>query len=158
MAKKQDPVKKFNTQLMKIRNKLVDKRNLEDLAEKAVKMIRDRTRLGLGLYKEGSTKPKKLAPLSPKYKKWRKKNRPSGPTTPAKSNLTYTGDMLDDIDFKITGNKKEGYSIKIGIWEENSKDKALWNAEMGRHFMGLTYPQVKELKRWISKKMLKMLK
>lgn len=155
--KKEDPVKKFKDKMNKIRNSLLKKRTLEDIGKKASDMIRVRTRLGYGLKEKGSLKQKKLEKLSKGYKSYRKRNKPPGPTTPAKSNLTYTGDMLDDIDYKVLGEKTSGRSIEIDIYKEESNQKARWVSEK-RPFMGLTSPQIKELKIWLGKNLKKFTK
>lgn len=157
---KEDPNKKFMKKMLEIRKKLLNKKTMEDIGEKASDMVRERTRLGYGIKEPGSDKQKKLTALSRGYKNQRKRNPPTGPSTPAKSNLTYTGKMLDDIDYKVKGEDKDGRSIEIGIYDEESAEKAEWvtTNDPKRAFMGLTKAQIKELKVWMGKNYKKLIK
>ena len=158
MAKKTDPTKVFRDKMAKIRKKLLRTKTLDDIGEKAVDMLVQRTRLGYGIKEPGSQKQKKLDKLSPKYKAYRKLHKPTGNSTPAKSNLTYTGQMLDDVQYKVQGEKRDGRSVEIGIYEDESAKKAGWVTDGGRAFMGLTKAQVKELKIWIGRNLRKLTK
>ena len=75
----------------------------KELAKSAVDQIRKRTRLGWGV-KNG--KKVKLEKLTEKYIKTRKKhssNLDKTKTTPKKSNLTATGQLLKAINYKVVG-------------------------------------------------------
>lgn len=62
--------------------------------------------LKLRIQQEGEGLNGSLPPLSEKYIKQRKKSRKLSPdTSPSKSNLTATGQMLNAIRTKITGDK-----------------------------------------------------
>jgi hypothetical protein len=99
-------------------------------------LIRKRTRLGYGVDRQFGVK-QKLKPLSPRYVSARKKFKDlSNATTPKKSNLTLTGQMLDSV--KII--KAENGSIKIGPTGNRTDNSfsnlqiALFNQNKGRTF------------------------
>ena len=121
-------------QLDELMRKVIARRNLDAVGEMVADQIRKRTRLGYGVEDDGKSQ-KKLKKLSNGYKDWRKKNRRalSGDTTPARSNLTQTGDMLDSIEHKVQGD-----SVEISVNGRFNQDKARWVTEGGRPFMNLS--------------------
>lgn len=133
----------------KVIEKITSKKCMSDLGKEIIAMVEKRTKLGYGS-KDGTKK--KLTPLSPPYKKYRKnlknpkeskaKNKPnlSGNTSPSKSNLTLTGKMLEDM--------KEDSSIGkviVDFKSDFSREKAEWNTEKGRAFMELTKQEEKRV-------------
>lgn len=75
------------------------KQNMQDFMEKLRADIVKRTRMGYGVNQDLGTK-EKLASLSKKYKKFRKDNpynELSKMTNATRSNLTYSGQMLDSL-------------------------------------------------------------
>ena len=109
--------------------------SLNRLAQKIAKQIAKRTQLGKGV--DASGNPKALKKLSPSYKEIRKGNliihknkngntvaykpkkkpRLSSLTTPSKSNLTATGQLLKAIVGRYAGNK-----LIIEILENRSRE------------------------------------
>lgn len=114
--------------------------NMRKFGEQAAEMVRLRTRLGSGVEKEGANK-RPLKRLSDSYKQVRRGKiafftrggkvipyTPDRPpslhshTTPSKSNLTFTGQMLDSLDVTSarrgevtvgpTGSRKGGLTNK----------------------------------------------
>lgn len=83
--------------------------SLKETGEKASDVIYKRTKAGYGVDK---TKTKeRLKPLSPDYKKYRKENPPTGAfSSSTRSNLTYTGQMLNAIKVDV---EKNNIIIKI---------------------------------------------
>lgn len=83
--------------------------NMRDIGVFANNLIRVRTRLGYGVAASGA-KRKKLAPLYEGYVNWRRGAAKSGDlstnTTPKKSNLTFTGQLLDSTGLIITKDKR----------------------------------------------------
>lgn len=71
---------------------------MKALGREAVRLIVKRTRLGYGVDRDLGAKSR-LKPLSARYVDWRQKNKRqlSGFTTPRRSNLTKTGQMLDSM-------------------------------------------------------------
>ena len=96
----------------------INPKNLSITARKTANSIKKRTRLGKGVKQDGA-KLNKLDPLTPTYKKQRKKLKLSSDTTPAKSNLTKSGSMLNDIKTKTTSS---GFEIFFG--SDKNKEKA----------------------------------
>lgn len=146
------------------------------LAKETATQIKIRTRLGFGIDTNGNQI--KLAPLSDSYKAQRRgeiafwtdkfgrvrsyipdeKPRLHGHTTPAKSNLTNTGEMLDSIDgyasdgkmfIKLNGRREDGYT---------NEEIASFVEEQDRVFMGLTNSEKNALARKIKNRVLSNLK
>lgn len=130
----------LKTALEKAKQELLSPSSLQQIGDDIAEQLRLRARLGNGLG-ENYTDPAKLKPLSPKYVEQRKKMKDlSEETTPKKSNLTQTGEMLDDIIARING-----FKITITFKEQFSKDKARWNSVKGRPFMHISRVQVQRL-------------
>lgn len=136
-----DFTSKVQDELNKIAKKAKETNILKLLGEKAVELIRKRTKLGYGVKTQGGTKSK-LKPLSEGYKKVRKKTGVASSTSINKSNLTLTGEMLKDLKYEI-----EDGRIVVG-WDEGSfsHDKAEWNTEKGRAFNNLSKAEIKQLR------------
>lgn len=83
---------------------------LEALGKLAADQVRTRTRLGYGV--ENAEQPQqKLKPLAQstreKRQRLKQNGRLSDQTSPAKSNLTESGKLLDSISFKVSGTTVE---------------------------------------------------
>jgi len=72
-----------------------------DFAAEAVDAIRERTRAGFGVAKDGDAS-RPLAALSKKYIRYRQLNSRllSNQTSAGTSNLTFTGKLLDKLNYK----------------------------------------------------------
>lgn len=124
---------------------------LRELGEIAADMVRLRTRLGYGVQSTGEPR-EKLKPLSENYKKQRKKMDLNENTSPSKSNLTRTGQLLSSIGVKsITGNQ-------VVIGPQGSRDDGKDNSEIaqyvseqGRPFNNLSDVELKRLKERVRK-------
>lgn len=122
------------------------KDSLEEIGAEVVEMVKKRTQLGYGVEDTGKTK-KKLTKLEDSTIKSRKQKNLSGMTEPKKSNLTETGDMLDDI--KVT--KSSNGELEIGFGSDFSQKKANWNTNPTKHpnkrpFMALSNVEIKRVK------------
>ena len=127
------------------KKELLTKQFLSELARNITQIIRKRVKAGGGVSSEETepeqTKRQKLAPLSPNYIKKRTKNRGTlGEFASArKSNLTYTGQMLDAIVWRVDGKK-----LIISINDKLRRDGRLTNADVAfyasktRPFFNLT--------------------
>lgn len=132
----------------------------DEVGEEVSTQIRKRTRLGYGI--SGTESQVKLKPTAPSTKKGKefkkKKGKLSGLTTPKKSNLTDTGQLLDSINHKASIQK-----VVIGF-KDQRKDSEIGNKELAKHvqvdrpFFGLTTPEKNRLKRLIEKKIQEMVK
>jgi len=118
-----------------------------ELGGKASNLIFKRTRLGYGVSQQGSDK-ERLKPLSDSYKKVRKAHPQSTNTSPAKSNLTRTGEMLDAIQPIKTAIG----SVTIGLKDSINSNKAQWNTEKGRPFMNLSSAEMKQIQNFLRDK------
>jgi phage gpG-like protein len=98
---------------------------MEAVGNETVRQIFARTKKGYG--SSGGRKVK-LAALSESYKKFRKKKPPSGSfATPPKSNLTYTGQMLDAVKYE-----KNGDQYAVIVDDNTRQDGKRTNAEVAR--------------------------
>ena len=135
-----------------------DKKLISEIAQEVVETIRKRTRVGKGLDGNQITNLKRLDDNNIKQQKPRRyinfrKTYPklSSKTTPAKSNLTLTGEMLDDLTFKLKGSDILR-KVEIAIYEEESRKKARWVTDGGRPFLGLSDNEKKFIIRLLFKK------
>lgn len=101
--------------------------SMRKIGKRAVDMIRLRTQLGYGVAKRGGEKSP-LKKLSSAYKETRKKDSQLDPqTSPGKSNLTRTGQMLNSLDVKTVSTGRA--LIGPGGSRNDGKD----NADIGRY-------------------------
>ena len=93
-------LKKFKEDLERAIDELSSAKTLTPIAKQTAEIIRRRTRLGQGVEETGAKKSP-LAPLAASTKASRKKKSKQGKlsdkTSPNKSNLTESGEMLDSI-------------------------------------------------------------
>jgi phage gpG-like protein len=134
-----DLQKKLNNLLSDV----VDQDLMTKIAKSVKSNVQTRTRRGFGVDSEGGP-AKKLKPLADSYKKQRKRIQAAGglsqETTPNKSNLTNTGEMINAIDYEVTRN--EATVFVTGI--ENRK-KAKYQADADRKFMNLSKREIKDI-------------
>jgi len=110
-------------------------------------IIKKRTQLGYGVPSEGAGNTK-LKSLSAKYIIFRQKNKAgnlSSNTTPKRSNLTLTGDMLNSIV-----GVQNGLRFTFFFSTPESDKKARLNRENGRRFFDLSKSERMGLQRQIS--------
>lgn len=152
MASAEEKLKKYANDM-----KSIDPSKFSFLLKEIPRIIKVRTRLGKGLLGD-------LSPLSEGYIKYRqsllggltnkahKNSSPStntdwlsGETTPNKSNLTLTGEMLNSIV-----GEQSGYRFTFTFSNQASNDKARWADEKGRPFFDLLPSELNGLQRQIS--------
>jgi hypothetical protein len=105
-----DAKKKIDAAIEKAVKELRKPSSMRKIGEQAADMIRTRTLLGYGVKDAGAPRAR-LKPLSASYKARRRDDDDlSGNTTPGRSNLTRTGQMLDSV--RVT-DVKEG-SVTVG--------------------------------------------
>lgn len=147
---------KITERVQAIIDKIKSKEFLEELGEDVVAMVKKRTRLGYGCSEDGDKE--RLEPLSPSYVKTRKNRKKTGhlseATSPAKSNLTLTGEMLDSLESSANN---EG-ELFIELSDDFSRRKAEWVTEKGRPFMGLTKQEEKRVRDLIKAEIAKLVK
>ena len=131
--------------------------SMRKIADEAADRIRVRTRLGFGVKNgvRGGKRVKLKRLTSEQYKKFRKRFRGlSGQTTPKRSNLTLTGELLDSIISRFRGNKA---MLEFKNPERNNTIVE-GQADMGRHFFELTDKEVKGLQNQIKRDLIKQLR
>lgn len=135
--------KDFKEAFRKIANlvkDISDKKHMKSYAKDTRDMVKKRTQLGYGVKNRKKSKLKKLSDLYKKQRR-RKKSSLSGNTSPAKSNLTKTGKMLEEMNYKSTKDE-----FTIGFSTTFAKQKAKWNTDKLRPFMELSKQEVKRLR------------
>lgn len=124
---------KLRQKLDKLLDGLLGSTEMKEIGEYAAGLIKERTRKGFG---SDNGKSSRLQKLKPGYTKQRQKLKAKGQlsneTTPNKSNLTKTGEMLDNI--QVTPGKNE---VTLGFTGKNQQ-KAQYVTEKGRPFFGLS--------------------
>lgn len=129
------------------------KNNLDSLGEEIVRFMKGRVRTGFGV--EGHKKKKvRLKPLKASTVASRRRKKRggglSGLTSPKKSNLTESGDMLDDLSFKSSNPGTDKANLSIDFQTEEEARKAEWHHEGAgnlpeRKFMYLSDKEVKKV-------------
>lgn len=132
------------------------KSQLETLGQEAKALIQKRTRLGGGV--ESSLGPRtQLKKLSEPYKKQRRKlkrdSKLSDTTTPAKSNLTQTGQMIESIDVNVSNGK-----VSLFFSNTKAKLKAKWVQDGGRGFFNISKPEFNQLQKNLQERVQSILK
>lgn len=134
----------------------------DEIGKGVATQIRKRTRLGYGVNASGAQV--KLEPTKPSTQKAKQKKKEQGKlspqTTPKRSNLTDTGQLLDAIHHKSTDSKT---TIQF---KDSRKNSELGNKKLaevvqfigGRIFFELTNPEKNNLKRVIEKKIQELIK
>lgn len=145
--------------------------NTQKLMNEATRLVKVRTKLGFGVPEPGAQR-ERLKPLSDSYIEQRANKAryftkndkvfripiPGGPsrhpdlsetTTPTKSNLTFTGEMLDSLRGFVTGPGK-GVVKPTGARTDGSgltnQQVANFVSEQGRPFLNLSNNEILQLK------------
>lgn len=150
----------YEKKLKAVLDKVFAAVNVAQWMQETADDIKKRTRMGYGVEKDFDPKAP-LKYLSQKYVDYRKKD-PNGElssaTSARKSNLTYTGQMLD----ALRGSSKGKYQGEIWLQDDRkptknqkrsfgNNDLAVWNAEKGRNFMAISDLEFKRLNQKIEK-------
>ncbi len=154
-------IRELSIQIEAAGQKALSRSNTKKILDEAAKIVRRRTLLGFGV-EENEGPRKRLKKLSASYKeqrrrlgkprkvstgeKFRSKLRLSPKTTPAKSNLTLTGQLLDSIRARVTGPGK-GFLTPTGQRNDgfSNEEIAAFVEEAGRDFMNLSNNEIKQL-------------
>lgn len=127
----------------------VDAQFMKEIGDEAVRLIYTRTKLGYGVNSQGGPR-QKLLPLSQNYINYRKKSGKLDQSTgPRKSNLTFTGQLLNSIKVKKSGVLWVG---PIGYRNDGLSNEEVANrvTAAGRPFMFLSNLELGKLKRFAS--------
>ena len=145
-----DIIKKKVAEAIKI---AFSKDNINGLGEEIVRFLKGRVRTGFGVNKHKGKKVR-LKPLADStIASRRRKKRAgnfSGLTSPTKSNLTESGDMLDDLSHAIQSPGTSKAQLTIDFESEEEANKARWHHEGAgnlpeRKFMYLSNKEVKRV-------------
>jgi hypothetical protein len=151
------PLSDLPKDLDKLFDSMLDTKSLEIIAEWIRDTIYKRTKTGKGLNKInraiGGATNKPLDKLSPEYAEWRK-GKITGPFPKSgdKSNLTFTGELLESIEYSVKNNR-----IVVEIPEGNhsfykiSLRELLDEVEKKRPFFGLSETEKKTLDSMIAR-------
>lgn len=114
----------------------------------AIDQIVDRTRKGFGVRRTGDSQ-KPLKKLSPGYIKYRKKNRSKlhSTTSPSRSNLTFSGKLLDSMTIKELTNNRVTWGPNRRLHKGGLTNEQLGEivAKQGRPFNHLSKQDIKKL-------------
>lgn len=164
----------FANALQKAIEKAVSPDAMRSYALEAANMIRVRTRLGYGVASSGG-KRERLKPLSESYKKQRagqlgffttesgavvpykpkRKPKISEFTTPGRSNLTFTGQLLDSLQVTSANRGKATIGVqgrRAGSSLTN-RDVARFVEEQGRPFLNLSDVEIKRVNELVTKRL-----
>lgn len=148
--------KKLDIQIKALIEGVIKKNTMQEVADLAKSLVVNRTNRGFGV-KTPEGKAERLKALSASYKRKRRRLKASGElsaqTTPAKSNLTKTRQMLDSVDARASTAKAE-----VFLKNERAKEKAELQANEGREFMNLSKNEVKKVKKLIEDKIINDIK
>ncbi len=150
-----DFIKDFDKNVKQVQTKLEENKVWDEFGWEIVETIKKRTRQGFGVESNEASK-KKLDPLTTKYrnrrKSLKKQGRLSTDATPAKSNLTLQGGMIDSL-----APKRIDDGVRVEPTGEHNKDKTKWNADKGRSYLHLSKPEIKRLTKSFNDKLDKIL-
>jgi len=109
---------------------LVTRKDMRAVGELSVALIVNRTRSGRGVKSPGGN-VSGLKSLSEQYILFRQRNRIrlSNTTSPSKSNLTFSGQMLESISVLKVSKVKFNQIVKIGI-KPNNRDDGKTNTQV----------------------------
>ena len=146
---------KLNVIMKRISEALFTEDLVKGIGKKAANTIRERTRKGFGLNRKNGRELKKLAPLTETTVRLREEKSLSSETSPGKSNLTESGDMLDDLTYRVEKTAavvtfKSNEMADRAVHQERTDNKGfggqrLKNKRKARHFMGLSRSEEKDL-------------
>lgn len=143
-------LKDFRAKLKVVVDGIVDRDILREIGNEAREMVKSRTRKGFGVERELGPQTR-LAGISESYKKQRKRLQKQGKlspeTTPGKSNMTKTGELLDTLNLRV--NKK---SVTVSAKGKKNQDKAKYNAKAGRTIFNLSKSENQKIKKLINQK------
>lgn len=129
---------------------VLSKDTFNEIGKLTSDQIKTRTRLGKGVPEsEGAfqtLKPLADATINIRTDK-KKKGKLSSLTTPKRSNLTETGELLDSLKYQSTNTE-----VRIYIEGPQNQKKANDQVAQGRKFMNLSKTEVREIIKYLQKK------
>lgn len=159
-------LKKFESDMEKIIDAVADKQTMQEVGDLMAERIKTRTRLGRGVNKTGGPSVP-LAPLKDSTVTGRKRKKQNGDlssfTSPKRSNLTETGQLLDSfkveasqgkVSIQPSGQRNDGQQNQdvAAFAEDGSSNRAK------RKFLDLSGPELNAVQKLIRDKIEKILK
>jgi hypothetical protein len=150
------PISQLGKEIEKFIKSVVTKDLKILFAQRAADTIYKRTKSGKGLTQNrvsvGNNSLKSIDSLSPGYVEYRK-TRILGPfASPRRSNLTFSGELLESIIVKVTG---ENVTVEIDKGQHYSgislEELAQRVSDKGRPFFGLADSEVKILEGFVKR-------
>jgi hypothetical protein len=134
--------KQYAAKVKKAFNKINEPSQMRWLGNETIKVIKHRTRgMGKGVKRPFGNR-RTLKPVTLGYSRWRRKQkRHPDAAKGRKSNLTFSGEMLD----KLVVIKAQKKNLIIGWKDRKNAAKAEHQAEAGRPFLNLAKPEVNYL-------------
>lgn len=137
-------LKSFKAKIDKALDELVSPKVLKQVGNFEADLVKRRARLGYGVPQDGGNK-EKFKELAPSTISARKKKKLASETTAKKSNLTETGQLLNDLVSKI-----EGRSTIIGHTKDRNKRIGAFHQTGGgnlpqRRYLGLAKEDIKQI-------------
>ena len=133
----------FTANLNKALEQSFDRRYLTGVGDQIVNQIKVRTRAGFGVSSNGA-RQSRLRRLSTEYIETRRFARAIGllaPTTaPARSNLTFSGRMLESINYRFSNNR-----LTFGFDNSDAERVATEVQTRGRQFFNLSSTEISKL-------------
>lgn len=125
-----NPFDPFSKAMQEALRKATQPNEMKKLGEEAAEMIKTRTRLGYGVERSG-TKRERLDPLAESTKESKKQKRKRGElsplTTPSRSNLTDTGELLDSQQVTSVA------QVEVTIGPKGRRKDGKTNEEVGSY-------------------------
>lgn len=126
---------------------------LVDTAQYGAELIRERTRRGFGV-PDGSNAQSRLKPLAESTKKSRrskkKRGKLSSKTSPGKSNLTDTGQLLDALYGRLNSRRVAEIALKSRRRGGGSNDEVAFFVSAERQFLNFSKSELKKLDDFLS--------
>lgn len=158
---------KLNIIMKKISEAVFTEKMVKNAGNRAVKIIRERTRGGEGLNRKDGRQLKPLAPLTDTTIRLRSEKNLSSETSPSTSNLTESGRMLNSLTSKVEGTtavvtfKSDAMAQRAEYQTRTDKKgfggQVLKNKRKARHFMGLSKNEEKDLTEFVNQEIEKEL-
>lgn len=149
MARTKQELDEFELRLAQALRKLASPQVMQEIGDKAKKLVFDRTVAGYGVQDDTNViKPKKkLLKLSKPYIRHRgSQNVKLNPrTTPSTSNLTLTGELLDSLKAIVSTGK-----VTISVSGARNKKIKGYVEEQGRPFNNLDTQSLKQLQAFVA--------
>lgn len=148
-------IKDLPADLQKLFDSMFDQKTLQEIADWIRGTIYKRTKSGKGLSKQnraiGGASNDKLKPLSDSYVQQRAKTVLGPLASPKRSNLTFTGELLESIDAYVKGTQVIVEIPNIQHGSGIPLQKLLDFVEEARPFFGLSDTEKKTLDSMISR-------